>query len=589
MIWHAGVTFLFPTFLYFLPLSAIPFIIHLLGERKHRPYAFSSLKFLREIEQDSMKKLKWRQWLILLTRALTIAMLILALARPLFRGAWGLAESGILLIDRSFSTQTDPQFREKSNELLQTFEGWQVYAFDEHSSADSLRRKIVDHKMTYRLAEMPLILLSDFQDNAQTAEICAMLEDIDLDIYLLSLPKALANLAVSGLRVLPEYREDGLMSLAIRTSASERYRSPAAVRIRIDGRAAGQVNMDEQGFGIFRFDPGDAERIRCVVQCGEDAYPEDNIRYLVVKPYSDVRILDVSKPENAGYQREALSAMEGIQLIKIVPEYLSAQDLNAFDMLIIDDPGDLPPGQLERILLYSNANPALFIAGEKTDSWLKAKWEKQQVKPGYVSLAFPSAPKETFRIREYYRTDVKPVETLWRLSGGDPLLLRLEGRRYLLLSPFIFENNDMGLSPYFTRILRDFIRTVLQTESPNYETGDLLEPDRPRFTVRNPGGEVLQVQGPFHETQMPGFYILESEDLYEELAVNIPAAETIQGQKPLSGCSGTLAETEDFSVLRDRIRGREASALFFVLAAAFLLFEMLLTGKGEATASWKRS
>lgn len=589
MIRHTNVTFFNPTFLYFLPLAALPFIIHLLGERKHRPYAFSSLKFLREIEQSSMQKLKWRQWLILLARALAIAMLVLALGRPLFRGSFGVAESGLLLIDRSFSTQIDPGFQEKSAELIRHFESWEVFEFDEHSSGDSLQRRILDHLELYSNAETPLILISDFQDNAQTAEICSMLEDLALRRYLLPIRKNEANLAVSGLNLLPEYREDELMSLAIHSSASELYDAPASVGIRINGRAAGRVNMDEQGFGVFRFDPGDAEYIRCIAQGAEDAYPEDNVRYRVVKPYSQIRILDVAGHELAGYQREALAAMEGIQLEGISPEMLPATDLNKYDMLIISDPGSLPKGQKDRILRFSAQGPLLLIAGEKTGEWLDGSWEERNLSPGFVAFETPETEGQSFRIRSYYRSGIAFAETIWRLSNGDPLLVRNAPRQYFMFSPFVFDRNEMGLSPYFTRVLRQFILNALQWEIGEYETGDALVLDRPRFSVRSPGGEIFQMQGPFRETHTPGFYILESEDTRRELAVNIPVAETLQRQIPQSACKGIWIEESDYSVLRDSIRGREASALFFLLAAAFLLFEMLLTGKGERTASWKKS
>lgn len=588
MIRHASVTFFYPTFLYFLPLAALPFIIHLLGERKHRPYAFSSLKFLREIEQNSMQKLKWRQWLILITRALAIAMLVLALGRPLFRAGFGVAESGLLLIDRSFSTQTDPQFREKSAELLQRFEGWKVFEFNEHSSPDSLRRSIRDYMDLYHRAETPLILMSDFQDNAQTAEICAMLEALELNRYLLPFRKSEANLAISGLRLLPEYREDGLMSLAIHSSVSEKYEAPASVGIRINGRAAGRVNMDEKGFGVFRFDPGEAEYIRCIVQGAEDAYPEDNVRYLVVKPYSEIRVLDIAGPEETGYQREALAAMEGIRLESVYPEMLASKDLNHYDILIVSDPGYLPPGQAERVLHFSEKRPLLMIAGEKTGDWVDGSWEERRLSPGFVTFEIPAIKGEAVRIYSYYHSDAAFEESLWQLSNGDPLLIRSEAKRYLLLSPFVFARNEMGLSPYFTRILRQFINMVLQTENTEYETGDELTLDRPRFSVRSPGGEIFQMQGPFRETYTPGFYILESDDVRLELAVNIPAGETPQRQIPQNACNGIWVEETDLEVLHDSIRGREATTLFFVLAAMFLLLEMMLTGKGERSTSWRK-
>ncbi len=52
------VTFLQPVLLLLGALISVPFIIHLVGEKRYRAFSFSSLKFLREIERDSLQKLK---------------------------------------------------------------------------------------------------------------------------------------------------------------------------------------------------------------------------------------------------------------------------------------------------------------------------------------------------------------------------------------------------------------------------------------------------------------------------------------------------------------------------------------------------
>ncbi len=102
--------FLQPLLLALGVLIGVPFIIHLLGERKYQALSFSSLKFLREIEHDSLQKLQLRQWLILLSRALWISMLVLALAQPFLSKGGGSLEPGILILDKSFSTRIDKNF-----------------------------------------------------------------------------------------------------------------------------------------------------------------------------------------------------------------------------------------------------------------------------------------------------------------------------------------------------------------------------------------------------------------------------------------------------------------------------------------------
>jgi hypothetical protein len=79
-------TFLNPLVLFGLAAAAIPIIIHLLNIRKLRRVEFSSLRFLRELQKTRMRRVKLRQWLLLLLRTLIIVALVMAFARPALRG-----------------------------------------------------------------------------------------------------------------------------------------------------------------------------------------------------------------------------------------------------------------------------------------------------------------------------------------------------------------------------------------------------------------------------------------------------------------------------------------------------------------------
>ncbi len=80
--------FLNPLVLFGLAAAAIPLIIHLFNFRKPKRVDFSSLAFLRELEKRTMRRVRLKQWLILLLRTLAIACLVLAFARPTKTSVW---------------------------------------------------------------------------------------------------------------------------------------------------------------------------------------------------------------------------------------------------------------------------------------------------------------------------------------------------------------------------------------------------------------------------------------------------------------------------------------------------------------------
>jgi hypothetical protein len=80
-------TFLNPFVLFGLIAAAIPIIIHLLNLRKLRTVEFSSLKFLKELQKTKMRRVRIRQWLLLLLRTLLVIAMVFAFSRPALRGS----------------------------------------------------------------------------------------------------------------------------------------------------------------------------------------------------------------------------------------------------------------------------------------------------------------------------------------------------------------------------------------------------------------------------------------------------------------------------------------------------------------------
>ncbi|RMF07953.1 MAG: hypothetical protein D6762_06595, partial [Candidatus Neomarinimicrobiota bacterium] len=102
-------TFLSPTMLWGLVAAAAPLLIHLFSQRNTREVEFSSLAFLKEMEHDSLRRIQWKQWLLILLRTLMIVFLVLAFSRPVRHGilpTWvgGTQENHIVcLVDNSAS------------------------------------------------------------------------------------------------------------------------------------------------------------------------------------------------------------------------------------------------------------------------------------------------------------------------------------------------------------------------------------------------------------------------------------------------------------------------------------------------------
>ena len=108
-------SFLAPALLLALPLALLPVIIHLLNRLRFKTVKWAAMMFLLSANRASTRRARIRHWLILASRCLMLALLLLAVARPVLGGLLGASLSGapdtvVLLLDRSASMETvDPR------------------------------------------------------------------------------------------------------------------------------------------------------------------------------------------------------------------------------------------------------------------------------------------------------------------------------------------------------------------------------------------------------------------------------------------------------------------------------------------------
>ncbi|RLT20303.1 MAG: hypothetical protein DWI27_00685, partial [Planctomycetota bacterium] len=87
-----GLSFITPMLLGGAALVALPLVLHLIMRRKPVPHDFPALRFLREKAVANRRRLQLSHIVLLLLRMAAIALVALALARPVLRGAGWLAD-----------------------------------------------------------------------------------------------------------------------------------------------------------------------------------------------------------------------------------------------------------------------------------------------------------------------------------------------------------------------------------------------------------------------------------------------------------------------------------------------------------------
>lgn len=117
-------TFLAPAALLGILLLAVPILAHLFKPRKMRQTPFSSLRWLKQTRQRLSRRIQWHQWLLFLTRAGIITLLILALARPLLGLGGARPTDRFVILDlgpsMTYQAEGEPTPLTKARELAAT-------------------------------------------------------------------------------------------------------------------------------------------------------------------------------------------------------------------------------------------------------------------------------------------------------------------------------------------------------------------------------------------------------------------------------------------------------------------------------------
>ena len=102
-------TFLTPSVLWFLGAVSIPILIHLLSRLRINKVEFSTVRFIKQLETSSIRKVQIQKILLLLLRVLALASLVMMMAQPVTQGfmpGWLAAEQDarlVMIIDNSAS------------------------------------------------------------------------------------------------------------------------------------------------------------------------------------------------------------------------------------------------------------------------------------------------------------------------------------------------------------------------------------------------------------------------------------------------------------------------------------------------------
>ena len=349
--------FLVPLFLLGIAAIAIPIWAHLTRKNRSLVVQFPSIMFLRSIPFKEDRKRTIHHWLLLALRALVIALLVAAFARPFFRGEEALATVGtgptevVVLLDRSYSMAAGQRWQSAQTAAAQAIAGVgpldkvSLVTFDQgaealvRSDSDPARvRSALDTLQpgwgstrfgpSLKLAQsildgstLPareLVVISDFQRRGWTGEEGVRLP-AGTNVRTMPITDAVgANVAVADVTLKRDRfsgRERVTPSVRLTRTGGD---GPveATVALDIDGRELQKRTVTLPAAGAATADfapmPLGASHSMGTVRVVADDLPRDDARHFVVSPGSALGVRIFTRPGGSAESSLFLSRALGI-------------------------------------------------------------------------------------------------------------------------------------------------------------------------------------------------------------------------------------------------------------------------------------
>ena len=420
-------TFLSPSILWGMLAITIPIIIHLISLRHTRDTEFSTLRFIKSLKHETIRRLRIKQWLLVLLRTIAILCLILMFSRPLMTGTLtsklgGYIESrAVIIVDNSASmavhtgdgTLLD---RAKSSlpailkglegettvELYQTNPPRKLFS-GSHEEGRSIMtgvKGIVQTNMTDNLWTMidsvlqmveasepnrECFIISDFQ-SAPSFTIDSLNPNSDWKYYCILQPKVENNISISEVSVLSQIKlPNHLVKLNTRVGnggVTDKRNIP--VELYLNDERVGQIvsQFQPSKFKDFMFQvyPGKTGIINGKIVIPADDFPMDNFRNfdLVIPNKIAVKVIGRSM-EELFLLDLALSAITGetelLEIDRDLSDDVERLFLNDIDILLLHNPTNLSNSAIEDLQRFlMNGGGLIWFVGNDLNQTDPVAW-----------------------------------------------------------------------------------------------------------------------------------------------------------------------------------------------------------------------
>lgn len=463
--------FLNPLFLFGLLAVAIPIVVHLINIRRPKRISFSTLSFFNELNKSTFRRIRIKQYLLMMLRVLALTFLTLALARPFLPPTiTGSANSNepkvaAVVIDNSPSMnrigRNGPlidQAKKIADDIINNGNIRDKFLITS-TNGESGRNKVTDAMRAKELvneisvsntahytSEVVRTVYKQLQNTSQPHAVIYIISDgqksqlSDLktlslqeeeqaekpvSIQLISLEKAgQQNISISSVALNSQMLgKSSPITLEVNVeNVGDAAVANQFVSVEVNGELTGQYEVSlqpgdskEYSFQIVPEKVGDITG-RILIEGDEVTF--DNIHYFVIRipPKRSILLINNEK-QNSSFHSYLVPALKAVQQTNTRLEFVEKQVLEVdqsqwlnYDVIALDGLKQVPKYWFQDLQQYiQNGNGILFLPSEQ------GSIENYN---NFFSLF--NAGKFTNIVGEY--ASFKPVVKMAKLKGGHPII-----------------------------------------------------------------------------------------------------------------------------------------------------------------------
>ena len=632
--------FKYPELLWALLLLLIPIIIHLFRLRRFQKTPFTNVRLLQSIVSQTRKSQSVKKWLLLFTRLLLFASIVLAFAQPYLAARLGdVSTETVVYLDDSFSMQAKTENGDllqnaiqdlikamPANEVISLFTNERTF---EQVTLSAIQNELLSLNHTYKQLTMEEVVLkaqsmfkessgtrrqilaiSDFQD--YMFNIGNSLDQVDLHLVQLN-TEELTNISIDSVFV-SNTSPTQLELNAFLSSSEQIENTPVSIWNADTLMAKTAARFSSQGSANVNFSLPANMLIDGLVEIADQGLNYDNELYFNINEKEKIKVMVIAAESDGFLDRiytEEEFVMESFQL-----NNLNYSDIEKQNLIILYRLKSIPVSLQDAIRSFTETGGSLIVIPDSdsevssynrliSDYFASTYLEFTPAEQKLTSISFDHPLYQNVfeksisnfqypTVSAYYRIRSK-APVILGLQNGDPFLIGSQGK-YIFTASIDQENSTFRNSPLIVPTLYNIGAQSLALPALYHSLSSDTKIDIP---VALPSDKIARVtQGDYefiplqqsypnkttlnfeeHPSRDGIFNIVLGDSLISRVSFNYPRAESVlRYAEPDPGMFASTGNS--IGQLLERIennkRVEELWPWFVILALLFILIEVLV-------------